>query len=997
MAQSGNFTPILLYSSSTATNVPSAANLTNSTNGSEIAINIADKNLFFKDSTNAVNTVPIRQSSTSSNGWLSSIDWNTFNGKAPATSGTSILYGNGSGGFNNVTIGSGITFAGGTLSATGSGGTVTSVTGTSPVVSSGGTTPAISLATAYGDTLNPYASKTANYILAAPNGSAGVPTFRALVAADLPSLSGTYIPYTGASSAIDLNAKTVVNIANLGINTTSVPTILIRAIGDNNSGSRIAMRGYSSNTSSSAIRVTKFRGTFASPQAPLSGDSLGKFELAGYGTTSSDGYPQASYEGVATENWGATARGTKTLFKVTPNTTITQVTAFTINQDSTATFANSVTATLFSGSGASLTSIPNSALVNSAITINGTNTSLGGSISVGTVTSVTGTAPVVSSGGATPAISMAAANTTTNGYLTSTDWNTFNGKSNTNGTVTSVAALTLGTTGTDLSSTVATDTTTPVITLQVPTASATNRGALSSTDWSTFNGKQAALVSGTNIKTVGGVSLLGSGDVGIIGATYGGTGVNNSTNTITIAGNLTHAGAFTQTFTATGNTSLTLPTSGYLISTVTNMAANPITGTPSILTFLRGDGTWATPAGAGTVTSVAATVPSFLSVTGSPITSSGTLAISYSGTALPVLNGGTGTTTSTGTGSVVLGTRPTISVTGSGFTLQDATDNTKQANFVLSGLTTGTNYTYALPATTGSTIALLSGVQTFTGTTTFSSTFSVTNGQIILGNNTGSQQVDLGVGVTTSGRTKTINIGTGGLAGSTTNIGIGSTAGTSTTTINGTLALGTALPVASGGTGLTSTPANGALDIGNGTGFTRTTLTAGTGISITNASGAITITNTNLASGTATASTSGTSISYTSIPSTVKRITIMFNGVSLNGSANFLIQIGAGSTTSSGYNSTTMSIGSGVSSAGTTSTSGFIFWTNNAGNLTSGQIILTNITGNTWVCSGNLKISSYVSWGAGDVALSGTLDRVIITTSNGTDTFDAGSVNILYE
>jgi len=61
------------------------------------------------------------------------------------------------------------------------------------------------------------------------------------------------------------------------------------------------------------------------------------------------------------------------------------------------------------------------------------------------------------------------------------------------GTVTSVAALTLGTTGTDLSSSVATGTTTPVITLNVPTASATNRGALSSTDWTTFNNKQNAL------------------------------------------------------------------------------------------------------------------------------------------------------------------------------------------------------------------------------------------------------------------------------------------------------------------------------------------------------------------------------------------------------------------------------------------------------------------------------------------------------------------------
>lgn len=64
---------------------------------------------------------------------------------------------------------------------------VTSVTGTSPIVSSGGATPAISIASGYGDTQNPYASKTANTFLAAPNGAAGVPTFRTLVDADIPS------------------------------------------------------------------------------------------------------------------------------------------------------------------------------------------------------------------------------------------------------------------------------------------------------------------------------------------------------------------------------------------------------------------------------------------------------------------------------------------------------------------------------------------------------------------------------------------------------------------------------------------------------------------------------------------------------------------------------------------------------------------------------------------------------------------------------------------
>ena len=119
----------------------------------------------------------------------------------------------------------------------------------------------------------------------------------------------------------------------------------------------------------------------------------------------------------------------------------------------------------------------------------------------GTVTSVTGTAPVVSSGGATPAISMPAATTSVNGYLTSTDWTTFNNKGS--GTVTSVAALTLGTTGTDLSSTVANGTTTPVITLQVPTASASNRGALSAADWTTFNGKGSGTV--TSVSFTGGV------------------------------------------------------------------------------------------------------------------------------------------------------------------------------------------------------------------------------------------------------------------------------------------------------------------------------------------------------------------------------------------------------------------------------------------------------------------------------------------------------------
>jgi hypothetical protein len=120
----------------------------------------------------------------------------------------------------------------------------------------------------------------------------------------------------------------------------------------------------------------------------------------------------------------------------------------------------------------------------------------------GTVTSVSATSPVTSTGGATPTIAIPAATTSASGYLTSTDWNTFNNKGS--GTVTSVAALTLGTTGTDLSSTVATGTTTPVITLQVPTASATNRGALSSADWTTFNNKGSGTVTSASVVSANG-------------------------------------------------------------------------------------------------------------------------------------------------------------------------------------------------------------------------------------------------------------------------------------------------------------------------------------------------------------------------------------------------------------------------------------------------------------------------------------------------------------
>lgn len=90
--------------------------------------------------------------------------------------------------------------------------------------------------------------------------------------------------------------------------------------------------------------------------------------------------------------------------------------------------AQTLTNKTISGASNTLSNIANASLTNSAITINGTSTSLGGSISVGTVTSVSGTSPIVSSGGATPAISIPVATSSANGYLSSTDWSTFNNK-----------------------------------------------------------------------------------------------------------------------------------------------------------------------------------------------------------------------------------------------------------------------------------------------------------------------------------------------------------------------------------------------------------------------------------------------------------------------------------------------------------------------------------------------------------------------------------------
>jgi hypothetical protein len=155
---------------------------------------------------------------------------------------------------------------------------------------------------------------------------------------------------------------------------------------------------------------------------------------------------------------------------------------------------------------------------------------------------------------------------------------------------------------------------------------------------------------------------------------------------------------------------------------------------------------------------------------------------------------------------------------------------------------------------------------------------------------------------------------------------------------------------------------------------------------------------------TAKASTSGTSIDFTSIPNWVKRITVMFSGVSTNSTSSVQIQIGTGGVvTTSGYLSTASYVaGGGVGSSAFTSAFGVVVaGSAAAADIYHGQMFLTLLDSatNRWAYSGSVCRSdatvNYFS--AGSVALAGVLNIVRITTAGGTATFDAGTINIIYE
>ena len=304
---------------------------------------------------------------------------------------------------------------------------VTSVGATSPVTSSGGTTPTIAMPAATTSVSGYLTSTDWNTF---NNKSSTTGTVTSITAGT--GLTGGTITSSG-TIAIDSTVVTLTDTQTLTNKTLTSPKV--NELLDANGNEVLGLLSTTSATDYLAIKNGIGVGVPLHISSEGSSSNIGlHIQPKGTGlVTISDG---ADFnKGIRFRSSGSASSAITLLDAVASAgrvVTLPDATTTLVGRDTTDTLTNKS----ISGSTNTLSNIGNASLTNSAITINGTSTSLGGSISVGTVTSVTGTAPVVSSGGATPAISMAAATTSVNGYLTSTDWNTFNNKGS--GTVTSV-------------------------------------------------------------------------------------------------------------------------------------------------------------------------------------------------------------------------------------------------------------------------------------------------------------------------------------------------------------------------------------------------------------------------------------------------------------------------------------------------------------------------------------------------------------------------------
>ena len=291
-------------------------------------------------------------------------------------------------------------------------------------------------------------------------------------------------------------------------------------------------------------------------------------------------------------------------------------------------------------------------------------------------------------------------------------------------------------------------------------------------------------------------------------------------------------------------------------------------------------------------------------------------------------------------------------------------------------ITTGTITTGVIPTLTSSTATF--GTTTSTAATITSGTvtnLASTTGTIATLNSTNGTIATLN---STTGTIATLVASAGTFAGSLVNVTTGTIA-----TLNSTTGTISTLNSTTGTIGNLSTTLAGDFTITQGTGTI----------------GAANVTPANLSqpmtSGVQVASTSGTAIEFTGIPSWVKKLTVMLNGVSSSGTSPMQLQLGSTTYSTSGYNS-------GVWTANTfnsSSTSGLILQATNLGSYTFyGNVIVCTLGSNTWVSSHSLgSPETDNSIGGGGVTLGGSLDRIRLTTVGGTQTFDAGTINIIYQ